>query len=180
MEWVVLERPGQSGTNKASLEKRWDGLYGQGNWKKAWQYDNGIIDRIAAYHLCEEAYFADSFRRPDAWKRLIIEAADVYDASPSEIQSGLDYSKQSDYSRYHDIAIRRVVSRRCWRFSGESIVQIRWNKDKPDWYSENFDPGKVTFHMPGLIILPHISGWWDAGSIEDFYQSNKVLLARKG
>lgn len=32
--------------------------------------------------------------------------------------------------------------------------------------------------MPEMIVKPHLSGWWNEDSIEDFYQSNKVLQIR--
>ena len=93
--------------------------------------------------------------------------------------SGLDYSIQHEHTRFHDISIRRVLFHAGRAFQGEKLIQIRYDKDHPNWYSEHFDPGKVPFHAPQLIITPHLKGWWDINSVEDFYQSNKVLQVRK-
>ena len=178
MNWKITERPGQSGINKDKLEEEWNFKYGVNNWKKAWQFNEEIIDQILAFQLCEDAYYADSFQRENIWKKLISEVKEVYDMLPEEVESGFDYSKQHKFTRFHDICIRRVIFRRGWKFQGEKIIQIRFNKENNDWYSENFDPGKVKFHLPELIINPNLKGWWNKDSVEDFYQSNKVLLTK--
>lgn len=179
MEWKIVDRPGQSGLNKDKLEAEWNSKYGLGNWKKSWQFNKEIIDQLLAFQLCEDAYYKDSFDREEVWKKLISEAKDTYDMLPEEVESRLDYSKQHKFTRFHDICIRRVVFRRGWKFKGTQIIQIRWSKENSNWYSENFDPGKVKFHLPELIIKPNLEGFWDKGSVEDFYQSNKVLLVKK-
>jgi len=74
-----------------------------------------------------------------------------------------------------DIAIRRVVERRDWKFHGSELVQIRG--DTTLWGSR-LDPGKVPFHRPELIVSPPLVSWWNKNSIEDFYQSNKFLQVK--
>lgn len=98
---------------------------------------------------------------------------------PSEIESGLDYTKQHKYTRFHDICIRNVLRSHGWELSGKELLKIRCDADASDWASENFDPGKVVFHDVFLIRNPRISGWWDVDSVEDFYQSNKIIAAKK-
>jgi len=62
--------------------------------------------------------------------------------------------------------------RRGWSFQGDKLVQIRKHSE---YWGRNLSPGKVLFHLPQLIAVPHLVGWWDHNSIEDYYQSNKVL-----
>lgn len=179
MEWKVIERPGQSGFKKDEIQKEWNKKYGGKNWKKAWLFNGQIIDKFTAFQICEDAYYTDSLNREEIWKKLIFEAKDIYDMLPEEVESGLDYSKQHKYTRFHDICIRRVIQRRSWKFQGSKILQIRWNKENINWQSENFDPRKVKFHLPELIIKPNLRGFWNKDSVEDFYQSNKVPLIKE-
>ena len=39
-------------------------------------------------------------------------------------------------------------------------------------------PGRIPLVRPELLSKS-IAGWWQSGSIEDFYQSTKVLLVRQ-
>jgi hypothetical protein len=179
MPWRIAERPGQTGFKKEELIARLDQQYGKENWEKAWSLDGQIVDQMMAFQMCEDAYYADSFHHEENWKRLIREAKDIYDMLPEEVDSGLDYRKQHKFTRFHDIAIRRVILRRGWNFQGEQLIQIRYEKEHPNWYSENFDPGKVQFHLPQLIYQPNLVGWWNHNSVEDFYQSNKVIVVKQ-
>tara|TARA_Y100000310_G_scaffold336995_1_gene422953 strand:- start:12325 stop:12861 length:537 start_codon:yes stop_codon:yes gene_type:complete len=177
--WKTVDRPGQSGFKKDALVTKWNGLYGKGNWRKAWTFEEKIIDKLRVFKICEDAYYADSIAREKIWTKLLTEAKEIYDMLPEEVDSGLDYKKQHKFTRFHDICIRNVLIRRGWKFKGEKIQKIRWNKENPNWFSENFDPGKVKFHLPKLICKPNLTGWWNKNSVEDFYQSNKVLQAKE-
>lgn len=180
MIWTTLkERPGQTGFNKDKIAKERDSKYGKGNWRQAWTYQGKILNKLETFLVCEEAYFQDSLKREEIWQRLIAEAKDIYDMLPEEIKSGTDYGIQHKFTRFHDIAIRRVLEKRGWKFQGDKIIQIRYEAKKPDWYSENFDPGKVEFHQPELIVTPYLEGFWLPDTIECFYQSNKVLQIKE-
>jgi hypothetical protein len=92
----------------------------------------------------------------------------------------LDYTVQ-ETGRTHvqDIAIRRVVARLGRQFEGDQLIQIRDALgDHP--LSMALSPGQVPFHRPDVILLPEIEGWWLPGSVESFYQSNKLLQRRTG
>lgn len=180
MEWIAVERPGQQGFKKDEFTAKWNEKYGKENWRKAWHFNGqDIVDKIIIFQICEDAYYEDSFKRENIWQKLITEAKDIYDMSPEEIESGLDYSKQHEFTRYHDIAIRRVVAERGWKFQGNKIIQIRDDKEHSNEFSALFDPGRVPFHLLHLIYKPNLEGWWNKNSVEDFYQSNKILQARK-
>jgi len=113
--------------------------------------------------------------------KFINEAKNVYDIEEKDIESGFDYSKQQGNATHlQDIAIRRVVMRRGWKFKGKKLIQIRLGKEvkNKDWANE-LDPGRLQFHLPELIKKPNLKGWWDKDSVEDFYQSNKILQIKK-
>jgi hypothetical protein len=180
MDWVTVGRPGFSGKNRDKKHSAWDQEYGQGNWRTAWKWNGTIVTRDFAYQLYEDGYYSDSdsiVARIEAWKELLHESRDVYDIEERDVESGLDYLVQKGTATHlQDISVRRVVQRRGWKFEGDKLIQIR----KHDTYfGDRFSPGRVRFHMPEFIENPRIESWWDHNSIEDFYQSNKVLQVKK-
>ncbi len=95
------------------------------------------------------------------------------------MNSGLDYTKQ-ETKRTHiqDIAIRRSLIRLGKWFEGSELIRIRQEKGNHP-LSMTLSPGRVPFHSPLLIIDPEIKGWWDSGTVESFYQSNRYLQVLK-
>lgn len=177
MVWKTLDRPGFFGRKRDEVVRGYNECFGEGNWRIMWTWNDELIPKDLAYHLYEDGYYADSFRREDLWRELIATASEVYDHQPSDVQSGLDYLVQNSHSTHlQDISIRRVVVRRGWRFQGDKLVQVRKHKE---YWGDKLSPGKVSFHLPELIVVPHLESWWDKNSIEDFYQSNKVLQVRE-
>ena len=169
----TIERPGYFGRKKDSLIKTYNDMYGLGNWRISWGWLDKVVDFHFACHLYEDGYYNDSFRREDLWEELIKEAFDVYDIDKLDVDSGFDYLHQkSKATHLQDIAIRRVVSRRGWKFAGNKLIQVRSHST---YWGKELSPGKVAFHLPEHIVEPRLEKWWDKNSIEDFYQSNKVL-----
>ena len=62
--------------------------------------------------------------------------------------------------------------RRGYIFKGDKLVKLR---SHAEYWGQNLSPGKVPFHLPESIVVPHLEKWWDYNSIEDFWQSNKVI-----
>ena len=106
---------------------------------------------------------------------LVQTAADIYDTSPGNVNSGLNYENQ-DHTKpnhIHDIAIRRCLLRLHKWFKGDHLVEIRGLNS--EGYTLN--PGIVPFHKPEFIHLPEWkANWFTPGSIESFWQSNKVVI----
>jgi len=178
MKWATVERPGHFGRKRDEIYRQFDEKYGAGKWRIMWQWDTSLlISYIDACRIYEYSYYADSFRRDDLWKELASKAKNVYDHQESDIESGLDYMIQKGTATHlQDIAIRRVLARRGLQFQGSELIQIRSHKT---YWGKNLSPGKVPFHIPQIIAVPRLEGWWDASSIEDFWQSNKMLQVRK-
>lgn len=177
-EWKTVKRPGQLGKRGKELSKEWDLVYGPGNWRIAWVWNNGVITRKEAYQIYEDGYYHDSFRREVLWQDLTTEAKDVYDIEERDVESGLNYFIQKGPAVHlQDIAIRRVFLRRGWEFKGENLVQIR---SRRGYYGDLLSPGVVSFHLPKMITEPPLgNSWWKNNSIEDFYQRQKVLQVKK-
>jgi len=177
MEWENLEKPGFFGNKRDEIYRKYNEKYGKNNWRIAWQWSNTVVNNEFAYLLYEDAYYWDSHKRKDLWQELISIAKDVYDIDKSNVNSGLDYLIQECGSIHlQDIAIRRVISRKGWKFKGNELVQIRSHSA---YFGEKLSPGKVPFHLTEMIVEPHLKGWWDNNSVEDFYQSNKILQIKK-
>ena len=175
--WETVVRPGFFGKEKIKIIQGYNDKYGGGNWRISWIWDGRVIEDELAYQLYEDGYYADSFENEDKWKELIKAARDVYDHHPSDVYSGLDYLIQTGTATHlQDISVRRVLMRRGWKFEGNELIQVRKHST---YWGALFSPGKIPFHLPELIVDPHLEEWWDYDSVEDFYQSNKILQVKK-
>ena len=176
MTWKTVERPGVFGKQKAKIVAQYNEQYGVDNWRIVHRYRDKLLDFLGACKVFEEAYFQDLSNRAKLWLSLRTTARDVYDIDESDTESGLDYLIQNNVGTHiQDIAIRNVFQRIGWTFQGTKLVQIR-STSKP--FGERLSPGRVKFHKPELIVTPHLEGWWNTNSVEDFYQSNKLLQYR--
>jgi len=176
MEWTDLKRPGYFGKKRDEIHKKYDEVYGKGNWRIAYFWMNDIVSRDFAIQIYEDAYYEFLKKEKNLLKWLVSTAKDVYDNSPSNINSGLDYNiQETDSNHLQDISIRRVVRRLGRKFEGNELIEIRSSSSEGNVLS----PGKVPFHLPQHIKEPHLEGWWSKDSIEDFYQSNKIIQFRK-
>ncbi len=124
----------------------------------------------------ENSYFEFMKNNKPILDWLINTAKDVYDNDISNINSKTDYSIQETKSTHiQDIAVRRVIQRMNLEFKGQELIQIR-GKDSRGYM---LNPGKIPFYKPEFILKPERNGWWDKDSIEDFWQSNKIILLER-
>lgn len=174
--WQVVGSPGYAGSRKRKRDKARDQRFGSGNWMTAFIWGEDIVHRDFALQLYEDAYFLHFQKEQTVLEGLIHAASDVYDNAVTNVESGLDYQKQETPATHlQDIAVRRAVLRLGRRFQGDHLVEIRGPK------SEGYDlnPGRVPFHLPRMIAESEpLPKWIQQGSIEAFWQSNKVLLVK--
>ncbi|MFH1377110.1 MAG: hypothetical protein ABIH25_05745 [Candidatus Woesearchaeota archaeon] len=167
-------RIGYVGKRKKAAIREFNEKYGKGNWRIAWQWEDKTIEREEALSHYEDAYLYFFESNPEELEWLINTASDIYDISPNDVNSGLDYSKnQRGATHIQDITIRRVVNRLGKNFDGNRLLQVRRGGE-----AERYNPGIVKFHKPEMIIQPRIRGWWKPNTIEDFWQSNKILQVK--
>ena len=176
-------RPGFLGRERADFTLRMDRLFGEGNWSTQHLLKGRLVPQMTAFKLYEDAYVEFFKQNPNNLKWLTTNYGDVTDNSPSNVQSGLDYTKQEvpqSGHHIHDIAIRNAVNRLGATFQGTEILQVRgqWNKKK---LCEGFilSPGEVPFHKPELISSEpsfERKAWWKPGSIEHFYQATRRIV----
>jgi hypothetical protein len=179
MSWINEGRPGYLGKHRTEKFHEWDLLYGKGDWRLAWLWGRSFVTFTGACHLYEDAYVAYLGKNRSILNELIRVACDVYDDSPSNITSGVDYLKQeTERTHIQDIAIRRALKRLNTCFHGTQLLQIRQEKGIHS-LSMTLSPGKVPFNKMDKITRPWLKGWWDQGTVECFYQSNRILQVRR-
>lgn len=172
MGWRTVERPGYFGKKRNEFIADFNRKYGPDNWRIAYIWGERVIDREMAVQLYEDAYYLFFLANPEKLAWLINRASDVYDSAPSNVTSGLDYLVQETVNHHlQDIAIRRSMIRLGLDFRGDHLVEVR-GRDSEGYA---FNPGIIPFHIEEMIHRPPLTGWWRPGSVEDFYQSNKIL-----
>ncbi|NHJ86573.1 MAG: hypothetical protein FK734_13995 [Asgard group archaeon] len=170
--WAIIGRPGYAGKKKKVRRLELEKKFGANNWKIAHLIQGKLLDRIEALTYFEDSYFHFFSNNPEILDWLILTAKDVYDTSPTNTDSGLDYTiQETEDVHLHDIAIRRVLNRLNKNFQGNKLIEIRGQESEGAILST----GQVPFHQPELILQPQLKGWWQKNSIESFWQSNKVL-----
>lgn len=178
MSWQTVERPGYFGRDRGRKYSEFDARLGKGQWRIAWQIGARIGEFDEATMLYEDSYMVYLQQRPDLLRVLVYEASDVYDEASSNTASGLDYASQESLRNHvQDIAIRRCIVRLGLNFMGRSAIQIRdaGAADPVHPLSLELSPGRVPFVRLDWIVQPELAGWWGNGSVEAFYQSNKLI-----
>ncbi len=177
--WKTVDRPGYFGKHRDEKYQAWDRQYGKGNWRIVWKAGESYVDFHGVCALYEDAYLAFFSANFSICWQLIKEASEVYDIDPSDVESGLDYSKQRlNRTHIQDIAIRRCLVRAGVWFQGKELIRIRQEQGTHP-LSITLSPGRVPFHRPDLIVLPELTGWWHPETVEAFYQSNKFLQVKQ-
>jgi hypothetical protein len=122
----------------------------------------------------EESYQRYLEDRPDDID-FICEFTECYDNSPTNVQSGLDYTTQEASSTHiQDIAVRNVLHRLGRSFTGKRTELLIIRSADSNGY--RFGPGNVPFYAPNAITPPsRCPSWAKEGSVEAFWQSNKWL-----
>ena len=171
--------PGYLGKHRDKKYAEWNKEYGRDMWKLMWIVYCFYVDFLGVCALYEDAYFQFLLDNPDILKQLVNEASDVYDDRKSNIHSRLDYTVQeTDRTHIQDIALRRCLVRIGIEFKGNELIRIRQEKEDHE-LSIILSPGKVPFHRPEWIVEGLSwtkEPWWNPKSVEDYYQSNRILL----
>lgn len=177
-KWQNQERPGYLGKHREARKRDWTERFGEENWRLVWQIGDNHFGIEAAIALYEDAYYHFLEGKPAVARDLVRHAGDVYDDSVSNVECGLSYFPQeTERTHLQDIAIRRVLVRLGLWFTGSALIQIRDSVGTHP-LSLTLSPGRVSFHRPDLMVRPELEGWWQPGSVESFYQSNRWLQVR--
>lgn len=180
--WKVVGRPGYFGRRRNQKIAQYNADFGEGNWKLAWYAPFATGTNFLDFEQACKRLYEDSYL---VWFRQNMEEIDkictygeCIDNAPSNVQSGVDYTKQEAFSTHiQDIAVRNVLAKLGRKFEGpkDKILVIR----SADSDGFKYGPGNIPFFEASWILQPSkCPGWANAGSVEDFWQSNKVLIVR--
>lgn len=180
--WKTIGRPGWFGEERDKIISSYDTEYGPDGWRVMHQLGPYTLDLRAALHLYELSY-ETHFLHPEnryIWKDLMKQAKNVWTEEPPDIMSGTDYSIQNaKAAHYEDIAIRRILQKHDKAFEGDRLIRVR--ADSEDLVGIVLSSIHIPFIFPKYIEKP-LEGtyWWNRhkGSLEDFWQTNKILQVR--
>jgi hypothetical protein len=188
MIWATVDRPGYLGISRNRLYALWNLKFGREEWRIAWQWGKKIIERPEALQLYEDSYYEFFKAKPLVLDWLVNFALDVYDTAPSNIEAKFSYNHQeTSRNHIHDVAIRRAVLRRGKWFEGKRLLEVGSTNTE----GEILSPCNIPFHLSYMIYQGQTKykgeerdfdknpPWWRtigvSNSVEEFYQSNKVL-----
>ncbi|MEK6857884.1 MAG: non-canonical purine NTP pyrophosphatase, partial [Nanoarchaeota archaeon] len=169
--FITVGRPSYFGSRKEEILNNYDKVYGKDNWQIVHHVNGKSLELHKALQFYEDAYFEHFKSHRDDLDWIANNYENVYDNNVSNVNSGLFYAVQENNSNhFQDITIRRVLMRNGVWFNGKGLLEIRTNSPGNKW-----SPSNIQFHQPELIQQPELKGWWNPGSIESWYQSNKYL-----
>lgn len=179
MNWVNDHRPGYFGRRRDMIVREYNDLHGRKGWRLAWVVgDKTYSFEEACTAFYEKSYFEHLKNKPEELK-FLCSFGECIDNAPTNVQSGLDYTKQESYSTHiQDIAVRNVMHSLGLRFEGppDKILTIR----SADSNGYRYGPGNIPLFDPNLITQPSMSpSWANKGTVEDFWQSNKWVQVLK-
>ena len=187
--WVTVERPGYFGKKRAEFEERWNKSYGIGNWKLVWETPQGkVLDYkgiIKVYVQGYAKYFQD---HPDEAEYVTSNYSYAYDKDLVTRREAFDiyarYNKPGVANQFHNVAMNLALEKVLGiPFKGKEPLKVRAGKPgtpESEWPAGwRWQPGLIPCVHPEEIYDMNFEGqWWEKGSIEDFYQSNKALQVR--
>jgi hypothetical protein len=169
---VVLDRPGYFGKRRPEIAARYDAEYGVGGWDEAWQVNELLYSFDEAVTLYDDAYLQhlSEFSVAD-W---VCTFRECYDSDPSNIGSGVRHDEFASPRHLQDVSIRRALVRMGVWFCGTELLHVRG----PETNGHRLMPGNVPFHRPSLILKNGgpLRDWMRPGSVEAFWQANKVII----
>lgn len=170
-------RPGHLGPRRDPFTQHMNNLFGAKFWRIEHVINGHVFPKERALELFTEAY-KNFFRdNPDKARLITQNYRDVYDTAETNVESGLDFNIQEKPElgdHLHDIAIRRALKSLGIEFSGENLLHVRGK----DTEGHEFSPGIVKFSVPGISFYSFSNGWWQSGTIEDFYQGTRHVFVK--
>ena len=183
--WTIVERPSYLGKQRGAKEAEWNEKYGEGNWRYAWELANGeVLDYERVFwEIYVAGYVRYFLAHPEETIFLSENFSYAYDKEEINREEAFDphalYNKPGHPNQFHNVALN--IALECFLglpFKGERPIQVREGKPgtETDHQPEGYlwSPGRIPAVRPELIPRD-IEGWWRRGSIEDLYQSAKVV-----
>jgi len=172
LTWVTLGRLSLRARQGSAKVRSLDERFGEGRWRLRHLVGTELLDISQAAAHVEQSYRFWLQVRPELTAWLCATAREVIQFSLTNARAGLDYSIQERKQEHvYDIALRRVLHDLGLELRGTEVVRLGGRTPTAQLLS----PGVVAFHNPALILSPPARGWWQTGSVECFWQSNRVI-----
>ncbi len=187
--WETVGRPGYQGKGKDEQIASWNHIYGEGNWRLAWQLADGQVlnfDQVFQHYV--EGYILYFENHQEEAIFLTDNFSYGYDkdqVSREEAFNPLALVNQPGRpNQFHHVALNLALELFLGlKFRGTEPIQIREGKPHTDpatWPAGwAWGPGHIPAVNPELIPNSDVSSWWQKGSIEDLYQSAKILQIKR-
>lgn len=186
--FVTVEHPGYAGKRKDDQIALWNQEYGEGNWRLVWELADGeVLDYEGVFwKVYVPGYVRYFLDHPDEALFLTANFSYAYDKEQIDRDAAFDpyalYDKPGHPNQFHNVALNIALEYFLGLpFKGTRPIQVREGKPgtpnhlQPEGYL--WSPGRIATVRPELIP-EGIEGWWNKGTIEDLYQSAKVLQVR--
>lgn len=188
--WYTVERPGYQGKKKDAQIAHWNQCYGEGNWRIAWELNSGLVQNYEQifYNFYVPGYVKYFLQYPDEAHFLTTNFSYAYDKDMISKDEAFDphalYDKPGKPNQFHNVALNLALEYYLGLpFRGNIPIQVREGKPDTDpitWpQGWRWSPGRIDAVRQDLIPKNDIKGWWSPGTIEDVYQTAKVLQIRR-
>jgi len=189
-KWETVGHPGFFGKKRDEQFIEWDNSYGGGNWRIVWRLkDEQLLDFERVFWQGYVASYAGYFyQHPDEAEFLVENYSYAYDKETISKKEAFNpyalYRKPDRPNQFHHVALNIALE---WfvgkSFGGEEPIKVREGKpgtSQSSWPEGwRWSPGRIPVVRRDLIPKTNISGWWQKGTMEDLYQSAKVLQVRR-
>lgn len=190
INWTTIDKPCYFGKSREEQEKVWDEKYGKGNWRLAWETPQDTVltfDGIIQEYI--EGYVEYFRQHPNEAKLITDNYSYAYDKEIVTKKEAFNphalYQKPGKANQFHHAALNITLEKVLEiPFKGKEPIKVRAGKPGTpveEWPSGwKWHPGRIPCVHPEMINnMTCPNQWWEKGSIEDLYQSDKVLQIKK-
>lgn len=138
---------------------------GKGNWFWVFRVGKRIYSWNWGLQLYEDAYFEFFRKNIPKLKTLVQDYSDVFEFNRHDLESNIDYRKQTQpQDHFQDIAVRRCLVRLGLVFKGKPLLEMP---------GSDFDDRKVRFHLPQFLTDSLET------SCHSFLDGNRLIVVAK-
>lgn len=189
LRWQTIARPGYQGKKKDEQIVSWNQKYGVENWRMVWETKEGevMFFEDIFWRVYVPGYVKHFLAQPEEARWITDNYSFAFDKDEIRREQAFDlyalYNKPSVANQFHHVALNIALE---WYlglpFKGSRPVRVR--EGKPGTVEEEWpegwrwSPGRIPTVRADLIPDLELAGWWEPGTIEDFYQKAKVVQVR--
>lgn len=189
--WEFARYPGRMGKNRDRYYSEWDEEFGKGNWRIAWEMQEGeILDFDQIFEEYVQAYVKYFQEHPDEATYICNNYQYAYDRDQIGVRDAFDRYALLDrpgiQNQFHHVAMNIALTDRLrYSFQGEKPIKVRAGRSDqpPEKWPEGhrWQPGNIQVTNPGMIRRDYeiTDPWINGDSIEALYQANKILQVKK-